>query len=180
MDMQVDQTRRTALGLGAMAMLATFAEGLGSAQAAETTATAFASPITPDGHGLELIRVFTGDDGHSHFEKSILPGVDPKQEFKSGSGALAKPGFLRFMSRPARSITILSGPADLDLPEHNAPTDKKEFFLMIQGSNMLITRTATQLITPGMIVIFEDATGTGHSGKVGPHGYAVVNVQLAD
>jgi uncharacterized cupin superfamily protein len=66
------------------------------------------------------------------------------------------------------------------LPEHNAPTDKKEFFLMIQGSSMLITRTAQRLITPGMIVIFEDGGGTGHSGKVGPHGYSVINVQLAD
>lgn len=180
MDMSFDQTRRATLGLGAMALLATLAEGVGSAQAADGASTGFESPITPDGHSLKIIRVFRGDDNHSHFEEITLPATALKINFHAADGSAPKEGWQNFMSRPAHSISILSGPPNVELPEHNAPTDKKEFFLMIQGSSMLITRTAQRLITPGMIVIFEDGGGTGHSGKVGPHGYAVVNVQLAD
>ena len=177
MDMPIDPSRRAALGLGAAALATSMINGAGRAAAAPADSCAVA--MIQGGKALTAIRVFTGDDGHSHFEEIVLPGEEI-QNFHLANDIHITSGFRTFMKRKAIAITILSGPPNLDLPAHNAPTDKKEFFFMIQGSNQLITNTGSRWITPGMIVFFEDATGSGHSGKVGPDGYAVINVQLAD
>jgi hypothetical protein len=166
-------TRRESLALGAFAGMATLLGRSSQVAAATSCAGSMASDLS----ALKAIRVFTGEDGHSHFEE-----IDLKAEavpFHLQGDPKITPGFFRYFGSKASSITILRGPPNLDLPWHNAPSSAHEFFFMLQGSNTLITRTASRVILPGMLTIFEDATGTGHAGRVGPEGYTVINVQLA-
>ena len=170
---RVSLTRRDSLGLGA---LAGFASLLGLSSSA-TAATSCADSMARDLSALKAVRVFTGEDGHSHFEDIELK-AEPLPFHLQGESKVT-PGFFKYFDGKAANLTILRGPANLDLPWHNAPSSAHEFFFMLQGSNTLITRTASRVILPGMITFFEDATGTGHAGKVGPEGYSVINVQLA-
>jgi 3(or 17)beta-hydroxysteroid dehydrogenase len=166
-------TRRECVGLGALAGIGTLF-GFSSATVA---AAGCEVPMASDLSSLKAVRVFSGEDGHSHFEE-----IDLKAEvlpFRLQGDPKITPGFFKYFESKATRVTILRGPANLDLPWHNAPSSAHEFFFMLQGSNTLITRTASRVILPGMITIFEDATGTGHAGKVGPDGYTVLNVQLA-
>jgi hypothetical protein len=162
--------RRDTLGLGALAAFAGLVAGPGRARAESLCGSALAADFSQ----FKAVRVFTGEDGHSHFEEIVLAGkVLP---FRLQGESKPTPGFLGYYSSKATQVSILHGPPDLDLPWHNAPSTAHEFFFMVQGSNMLI---ATRLITPGTITIFEDATGSGHAGKVGPEGYTVISVTLA-
>lgn len=166
-------SRRDTLGLGALTALAALCGNSEKALADSVCGTAMA----PDLSGFKAVRVFTGEDGHSHFEDIVLPGKP--LPFRLQHDSQVTPGFVGFYSSKATQISILHGPPELDLPWHNAPSSAHEFFFMLQGSNMLITRTASRLIVPGTITIFEDATGSGHAGKVGSEGYTVLSVTLA-
>lgn len=166
-------TRRDSLGVLASAA-ALF--GVGAPVPGRAATTSCASALASDLSAFKAIRVYTGEDGHSHFEEIELKGE--ALPFRLQHDSQVTPGFVKYYGSKATQITILHGPADLDLPWHNAPSAAHEFFFMVQGSNTLITRTARRVILPGTITIFEDATGSGHAGKVGPEGYTVINVQL--
>jgi hypothetical protein len=165
-------SRRDTLGLGALTALAALWGNAKDAHADPVCGNALAADLS----GLKAVRVFTGEDGHSHFEDIVLPGKP--LPFRLQHDSKVTPGFVGFYASKATQISILHGPPDLDLPWHNAPSSAHEFFFMLQGSNMLITRNATRLIVPGTITIFEDATGSGHAGKVGSEGYTVLSVTL--
>jgi hypothetical protein len=166
-------SRRQTFGLGALAAVAGLVSGPERARAESLCGSALAADFSQ----FKAVRVFTGEDGHSHFEDIVLAGKT--LPFRLQGESKPTPGFLGYYSSKATQVSILHGPPDLDLPWHNAPSTAHEFFFMVQGSNLLITRTATRLITPGTITIFEDATGSGHAGKVGPEGYTVISVTLA-
>ena len=169
-------TRRDSFGLGAFASVAALL-GAGTASPARAAASSCASALAGDFSGFKAIRIFTGEDGHSHLEDIELKGkVMP---FRLQGESKVTPGFIKYYNSKAAEITILRGPPNLDLPWHNAPTAAHEFFILVQGSSTLITRGARRVILPGTITIFEDATGSGHAGKVGPDGYTTINVQLA-
>lgn len=165
--------RRQLLGPGALAALASLLASNASARAV----SACSSAMTTDLGAFKATRVFTGDDGHSHFEEIEFKGET--LPFRLQGEQKPTPGFFKYYNSKATRITILRGPPNLDLPWHTAPTNAAEFFFMVQGSNTLITRSGNKLMLPGSIVLFEDATGSGHAGKVGPEGYTVINVALA-
>lgn len=173
MDTNAGLDRRELLGQGALAALAALFAPAASAR----TTSACDSAMTADYAAFKAIRVFTGDDGHSHFEEFEFKGE--ALPFRLQGDSKVTPGFLKYYHSKATQVTILRGPPNLDLPWHNAPTAASEFFFMVQGSNTLITKAGSKTIRPGTVVIFEDAQGTGHAGKVGPNGYTVINVVLA-
>ena len=130
----------------------------------------------PFSNGIEIvkaIRVYTAANGESAFEDVT---------FKGEGKAYFKPGeiFTHTELGGAKKVQLISGPANVILKPH--PTPYKEMFLTIQGSSAIVLPNGEKRdLTPGALVIFDDATSkTGHGGTTGPCGYVAINVVPAD
>ena len=126
--------------------------------------------------GIEMIkavRVYTAADGESAFEEL---------SFKGEGKAYFKPGELFFHNEfgDAQKVQLVSGPPNIILGPH--PTPYREMFLTIQGqSSVVLPNGQSRDLTPGSLVIFDDATSkTGHGGRTGPCGYIAFNIVPAD
>ncbi|MCC7364806.1 MAG: hypothetical protein IT303_10580 [Dehalococcoidia bacterium] len=101
---------------------------------------------------MQVTRIYTGDDGQSHFEDLELP-----LEVVTGYGAMSK--------RIGVSYAIFrETQPSYDLDYHTAPA--RQFVVTLRGSVELgCGDGTTKLFGPGSIVFAEDTEGQGHTSR---------------
>ncbi|MCC8408971.1 hypothetical protein LJ707_08515 [Mucilaginibacter sp. UR6-1] len=93
---------------------------------------------------IKAIKLYTGDDGHSHF----ITGTLAEEE-------LHRAGSIRFRESPAGS----------SYDWHNAPTE--QYVICLTGTLEFETRLGeTFTLRPGEVLIALDTTGTAHRWKM--------------
>jgi uncharacterized cupin superfamily protein len=124
--------------------------------------------LSRDTEILEVFRVTSGADGLSY-------GVTEKL---TGSTTIYLGALLRqFGFGDPSNVVIVSGPPNFDLPYHAAPY--REIFMTLSGSvTASLSGGQNYELKPGSIILFEDTTGKGHGGKVGPCGYVSLDLQF--
>ncbi len=98
---------------------------------------------------MHVTRLFTGQDGESHFEDSDLPLRDI-----GGSEQRSAP-------LPATGLIFRETGAGYDWQWHNAPC--RQFVITLQGNAEIVVGDGTvRHFGPGDILLAEDTTGHGH------------------
>ncbi len=102
---------------------------------------------------FHVTRVYTGDDGESHFDDLE---IDLKELGKIG--AMSDP-------TPASSILFRETGADYDLDFHNAP--RRQFVIMLSGGRveLEVGSGEKRVLGPGDVLLAEDTTGRGHISR---------------
>lgn len=138
----------------------------------------FRTKFGPGVDSIEAWRIFTNRNGASDLEKVVFKGK--KLPFFDDNDGLFKAGIkvdkhaVSFLAGRLAHINIYNAPADVDLPSHLSPGS--EMFLILRGSATLILKDGrTQTFVPGDLVLFEDTTGSGRGGRIGPEGFTAVN-----
>ena len=101
---------------------------------------------------MKITRVYTGDDGESHFEDVEVPLKDL--------------GRIGRLSEPvgATGIVFRETEGDYDLEFHNAP--RRQYVINLDGSVELEVGDGTKrLLGSGDILLAEDTTGRGHISR---------------
>jgi quercetin dioxygenase-like cupin family protein len=102
---------------------------------------------------IKLIRLFTGDDGQSHFSQGEIA-------WRSETGVNALSG-----GEPAQSISFEETAAGSSLDWHNAP--HRQYVVTLSGRLEFETRKGDkQLVEPGDVLLAEDTTGGGHRWRL--------------
>ena len=102
---------------------------------------------------LPIVRIFTGEDGESHFECTEVALLS--QDDSSAVSKLYDAHEVQFEE------TISGGSFDW----HNAP--RRQFVVTLWGRLQFETRLGeTQEIAPGDVLLAEDTTGGGHRWKL--------------
>ena len=102
---------------------------------------------------MRVIRLFTGDDGESHFESLTVPLGAPSSEGRLSS------------EHPAHSAMFAETPPGTDPGWHTAPC--RQYVVTLTGELEFITRTgASQRIGQGDVLLAEDTTGAGHHWRI--------------
>lgn len=104
-----------------------------------------------------FLRVYTGDDGQSHFEE-VSP---PFQPFVDTEGAYGEGTPME----NAAGITFRISPAGYQLDFHCAPRRQYTITLAGQAEIELGDGTVEQ-VGPGDVLLAEDLTGKGHITRV--------------
>jgi len=116
------------------------------------------------------IRLYTGDDGKSHFEDLSLPFAP----FVDTEGAHGEGTALEIVS----GITFRIGPPGYELRWHCAP--RRQYTITLGGrAEIEIGDGTKRQLDPGDVVLAEDLTGEGHITRVignEPRHYAVVPI----
>jgi quercetin dioxygenase-like cupin family protein len=97
------------------------------------------------------VRLFTGDDGESHFEEIEFPFPAPQAV---GAGEVNAGGvfYNRF-------------PAGHDMGWNTAP--RRQYVIGLRGNTLLTMRDGTSVeVRPGDVVLAEDVTGSGHHTRM--------------
>lgn len=101
---------------------------------------------------MNVVRVYTGDDGESHFED-----VDIAMEVAGGAGRLSK--LIRGDGVIFREV---EGSYDLDF--HTAP--RRQFVVNLTGAvDITVGDGTVRRLGPGEILLAEDTTGHGHKSQ---------------
>jgi hypothetical protein len=102
--------------------------------------------------GMQIVRVYTGADGESHFEDIEVAFAE--------SGAF---GRISKMVK-ARGVLFREVDGDYDLGFHNAP--RRQYVVNLTGSVDLEVGDGTRRrLGPGSILLAEDTTGRGHKSQ---------------
>jgi mannose-6-phosphate isomerase-like protein (cupin superfamily) len=124
--------------------------------------------LARDTEVIELLRVRTGPDGKSYGEMVPLAGTSTRY-----LGMV----LWQFGLGDPSNVVIVNGPPLFQIPMHAAPY--REIFLVLSGSSTVQLSGGSRFeLLPGSMVLFEDVTGAGHGGKVGPCGYVSVDLQF--
>ncbi len=100
---------------------------------------------------MKLTRIFTGDDGKSHFD-DIEYDLSP-----SGIGFLSE-------TIPAKGMVLRETPGDYDLDFHPAP--RRQFIINLDAAVEITVGDGTKrVIGPGELFLAEDTTGQGHISR---------------
>jgi quercetin dioxygenase-like cupin family protein len=102
---------------------------------------------------IDCVRLWTGTDGQSHFEKGVIdlaPGV--RGDFLSGKmGAV--------------SVSLQETRSGGTFEWHTAPA--RQFVITLSGTLDFVTRQQEHFILrPGTVLLAEDTAGGGHSWKL--------------
>ena len=118
------------------------------------------------------LRVYTGDDGKSHFE-DFEPDFQPFVDLEGAHGD-ATP------LQAATGITIRRNPPGYFLDWHCPP--RRQYAITIGGQVEIGVGDGTvRLLEPGSILLAEDTTGQGHTTRaVGNETRITIMVPLAD
>jgi hypothetical protein len=101
---------------------------------------------------MQIVRIYTGADGESHFED--IDVVFPQQ------GALGRISAMV----PARGVMFREVDGDYDLGFHNAP--RRQYVVNLTGSVDIEVGDGTRRrLGPGSILLAEDTTGRGHKSQ---------------
>ena len=99
---------------------------------------------------MGFIRVYTGDDGQSHFEDLDLLPADVE----------------RSVSQATASITFGRSRDESFSDWHTAP--RRQYAIFMSGGQMEVGMgdRAVRRCGPGDAVLFEDLTGQGHTSRI--------------
>ena len=101
---------------------------------------------------MQVVRIYTGDDGESHFED-----VEIELEDRGPVGRISA-----LWSGPGVVFREVEGDYDLDF--HNAP--RRQLVVNLTGSVEIETGDGTaRRLGPGEILLAEDLTGRGHISR---------------
>jgi len=101
---------------------------------------------------MQIVRVYTGADGKSHFED-----VDIEMPERSKFGSISA-------LVPARGVMFREVGGDYDLGFHNAP--RRQYVVNLTGSVDLEVGDGTRRrLGPGTVLLAEDTTGQGHKSQ---------------
>ncbi len=101
---------------------------------------------------MKITRLYTGEDGKSHFEDIEIPLEDQ--------------GDMGLLSTlvPASGIIFRETPGDYHYQWHNAP--QRQYIVMLEGSvEIEIGDGSKRLFHSGDILLTEDTTGQGHFSR---------------
>ena len=108
---------------------------------------------------LKFYRLYTGDDGQSHFEE-----LDSSQRSEFFNG-----------TRPATGLLFRNGFASHIVHFHRAP--RRRWVITLSGSVDIGTGDGTTVtFRPGDVFLAEDLTGQGHTAK--PHDWVRAYVDI--
>ena len=101
---------------------------------------------------MRVVRVYTGDDGESHFED-----VDIEVTSSGGIGRVSS-----LIAGPGVMFREVDGDYDLDF--HTAP--RRQFVVNLRGSvDITVGSGETRRLESGDILLAEDTTGHGHKSR---------------
>lgn len=101
---------------------------------------------------MNIVRVYTGDDGESHFEDVDVP-----------LGEAGRGGRLSEMVA-ARGVIFRETGGDYDLDFHTAP--RRQYVVNLSGSvEITVGSGESRVLGPGEILLAEDTTGHGHKSR---------------
>ena len=101
---------------------------------------------------MKIVRVYTGDDGASHFEDLEIELSD-----QGGMGRISS-------LWPGRGVLFREVDGDYALDFHNAP--RRQFVINLTGSVEIEVGDGTvRRLGPGDILLAEDTTGQGHISR---------------
>ena len=101
---------------------------------------------------MRVVRVYTGDDGESHFED-----VDIEVTSEGGIGRLSA-----LIEGPGVMFREVDGDYDLDF--HTAP--RRQFVVNLRGAvDITVGSGETRRLESGDILLAEDTTGHGHKSR---------------
>ena len=101
---------------------------------------------------MNITRIYTGDDGCSHFED-----IDVALEDLGAHGQISAPW-------PASAVLFREVDGNYDLGFHNAP--RRQLVVNLTGSvDIEIGDGTVRTLGPGSILLAEDLTGQGHISR---------------
>ncbi len=101
---------------------------------------------------MRVTRLYSGDDGESHFED-----VELKLEARGLAGRISE-------FEGATGILFRETDGSYDLGFHNAP--RRQYIINLDGAVEIETGDGTKRVFgPGEIVLAEDTTGRGHLSR---------------
>ncbi len=101
---------------------------------------------------LQITRVYTGDDGESHFEEVEVSLVD-----RGGIGAISQ-------LQDATGVVFRQTDGDYDFDFHNAP--RRQYVINLDAAVEIEVGDGTKrVLGPGEILLAEDTTGRGHRSR---------------
>ena len=104
------------------------------------------------GASMQIIRVFTGGDGESHFEALPIEMIK-----RDAVGAISQ-------MWPTKGVMFRQVDGDYDLGFHNAP--QRQFVVNLTGSVDIEVGDGTiKRLGPGSILLAEDTAGRGHKSS---------------
>lgn len=101
---------------------------------------------------MKVLRLYTGEDGESHFEDIEIE--------------LADVGPIGKLSKKIKSTGVIfrETPADYNYDWHNAP--QRQFIIMLDaGVEITIGSGETRVVQAGEVVLVEDTKGRGHVSR---------------
>jgi hypothetical protein len=103
----------------------------------------------------KLVRVYTGEDGCSHFED-----IDLRMgEFRLGTLFSYKSGML-----PVKGVVFRENPLDGSDDFHNPP--QRQLVITLTGAvELKVSDGTTRVFGPGDVLLAEDTRGAGHSAR---------------
>jgi quercetin dioxygenase-like cupin family protein len=102
---------------------------------------------------IPLIRLYTGDDGESHFEAGTidLPHIDGTAR--------------RSPSSTSTAVSFAESPPASSLDWHRAPV--RQYVITLRGTLEFETRLGQKFtLAPGIILLAEDTHGGGHKWRL--------------
>jgi len=101
---------------------------------------------------FHVTRIYTGDDGESHFEDVEIPMID-----RGGVGQISE-------LQGATGVAFRETGGDYDFDFHNAP--RRQYVINLDASVEIETGDGTKrTLGPGDILLAEDTTGRGHISR---------------
>lgn len=101
---------------------------------------------------MKITRIYTGDDGESHFEDIEMPLVD--------RGSIGRISALQ----EATGIAFRETDGDYDFDFHNAP--RRQYVINLDAAVEIELRDGTRrVLGAGDILLAEDTTGSGHRSR---------------
>jgi hypothetical protein len=101
---------------------------------------------------MKITRIYTGDDGESHFEDVEIPLID-----RGGIGQISE-------LEGATGVVFRTTDGDYDFGFHNAP--RRQYVINLDASVEIETGDGTKrVLGPGDILLAEDTTGRGHISR---------------
>ena len=101
---------------------------------------------------MSVVRIYTGDDGQSHFQEVELP-------FAPRTGSETTP------SQPASGVAFMRYQPGLVQDWHTAP--RRQYVVTLSGQvEIQVGDGAVRRFGPGDVLLAEDLTGQGHLTRV--------------
>jgi quercetin dioxygenase-like cupin family protein len=110
-----------------------------------------------------LVRIYTGDDGQSHFEDLSLPESDVQ----------------RIATKPGEDLVFRRSALDRSVEWHN-PT-RRQYLIVVSGQmEVSVADGSVREFQAGDVLIAEDMTGQGHLTKAVGGPYTSVSMGIPD